>query len=128
MFEPAAVRIDPGTTVVWEWTGKGDAHSFATADGSFDAELIETAGATYVLRFDGVGVSKYMCPSHAAEVMRGTVVVDDPMAGVIDVSTTAVATDAGVLGATLSPLAFAAFLALWGTGDDTPPDTIGPVE
>ncbi|WP_254538674.1 halocyanin domain-containing protein [Halomarina litorea] len=127
-FEPAAVRVDPGTTVVWEWTGKGDAHSLAAADGSFNAELIETAGATYALRFDGAGVSKYACPSHAPEAMRGAIVVGDPMAGVIDVPMTAVVTGAGVLGAALSPLAFAAFLVLRGTGDETPPDTVGPGE
>lgn len=60
--------------------------------------------------------------------MRGAVVVDDPMAGVIDVSTTAVVAGAGVLGAALSPFAFGAFLALRGTGDDIPPDTASPIE
>ncbi|ELZ32491.1 halocyanin [Halogeometricum pallidum JCM 14848] len=121
-FEPAAVRVDPGTTVVWEWTGKGDAHSLAAADGSFDAELVETAGATYALQFGGVGVSKYICPSHAAEAMRGAVVVGDPMAGVIDVPMTAAVTGVGVLGAALSPLAFGAFLALHGTNDEPSDD------
>ncbi|MDS0300258.1 halocyanin domain-containing protein [Halogeometricum sp. S1BR25-6] len=118
-FEPAAVRVDPGTTVVWEWTGEGDAHSLAAVDGSFDAELVETAGATYALRFDGVGVSKYTCPSHASQAMRGAVVVGDPMRGVVDVPMTAALTGVGVLGAALSPLAFGAFLVLRGTGDET---------
>lgn len=119
-FDPAAVRVDPGTTVVWEWTGKGDAHSLAAADGSFDADLIETAGATYALQFDGTGISKYTCPSHAAESMRGAVVVGDPMAGVLDVPMSAAIVGGSLLGAALSPIGFAAFLALHGTGDDTP--------
>ena len=42
--------------------------------------------------------------------MRGAVVVGDPMSGLVDIS----------------PVAFAAFLALRGTGDDIPSDTSGP--
>ena len=119
-FEPAAVRVDPGTTVVWEWTGDGDAHSIAAADGSYEADLTDAAGSTFALRFDGVGVSRYACPSHASEAMRGAVVVGDPMAGVVDVPEATVFVAGGVLGAVLSPLAFVAFLALRGTGDGAP--------
>ena len=118
-FEPAAVRIDPGTTVVWEWTGKGDAHSLVAADGSYAADLTEASGSTFALRFDGVGVSKYTCPSHAPESMRGAIVVDDPMAGIVHVSTAAGVTGVGILGAALSPLVFGAFLALR-RDDETP--------
>nr|WP_233340910.1 halocyanin domain-containing protein [Haloprofundus sp. MHR1] len=123
-FEPAAVRIDPGTTVVWEWTGEGDAHSLASVDGNFEADLVEAAGSTFALRFDGVGISKYTCPSHAPEAMRGAIVVGDPMAGLVDVPMTTALTGAGILGAALSPLAFAAFLALRGTGEDPSEETV----
>ncbi|MBX0295168.1 halocyanin domain-containing protein [Haloarcula nitratireducens] len=114
-FEPAAVRVDPGTTVVWEWTGDGDAHSIAAADGSYDADLTDSEGATHALRFDGVGVSKYTCPSHAAQAMRGAVVVGDPMESVVDVPLSVTIVGGGLLAAALSPLGLAALLKLRGT-------------
>ena len=70
-FEPAAVRVDPGTTVVWEWAGDRG-HGVAAADGSYSSP---EAGGAFAMRFDGDGISKYACPTHGDAGMRGAVVV-----------------------------------------------------
>ena len=36
-FEPPAIMVDPGTTVVWEWTGEGGAHDVTHEDGEFES-------------------------------------------------------------------------------------------
>jgi serine/threonine-protein kinase len=33
-FDPADIRIDPGTTVVWTWTGRGSQHNVVESDGT----------------------------------------------------------------------------------------------
>jgi halocyanin-like protein len=81
-FEPAAVRVDPGTTVIWEWTGKGGQHNVVSeGDPAFESPLQGTEGDTYALEFDGSGVAKYACAPHEAAGMKGAVVVGDPAAG-----------------------------------------------
>ncbi len=74
-FEPASVRIDPGTTVIWEWTGQGGAHNVAATDGSFESELLTEQGESFALEFDGDGISMYVCEPHAGLGMKGAVVV-----------------------------------------------------
>jgi halocyanin-like protein len=81
-FGPAAVQVDPGTTVVWEWTGEGVPHNVVDDAGSFESELISEAGATYEQTFDDAGVVKYYCTPHQGVGMKGVVVVGDlPDAG-----------------------------------------------
>lgn len=81
-FGPAAVQVDPGTTVVWEWTGKGVPHNVVDEAGNFESELISEAGATYEQTFDAAGVVKYYCTPHRGLGMKGVVVVGDvPDAG-----------------------------------------------
>ncbi|KAB1190615.1 halocyanin domain-containing protein [Haloferax sp. MBLA0076] len=74
-FGPAAIRVDPGTTVVWEWTGDGGVHDVTAEDGSFASELVGDAGHTFEHTFDGEGVSKYVCSPHVSLGMKGAVVV-----------------------------------------------------
>ncbi|WP_410765550.1 halocyanin domain-containing protein [Haloferax sp. DFSO60] len=76
-FGPAAVRIDPGTTVVWEWSGNGGVHDVTAADGSFKSELVGDAGHTFEHSFEAEGVYKYACSPHSALGMRGAIVVGD---------------------------------------------------
>ncbi|AFK19879.1 halocyanin domain-containing protein [Haloferax mediterranei ATCC 33500] len=80
-FGPAAVRVDPGTTVVWEWTGKGGVHDVTADDGSFGSELVGDAGHTFEHTFDSEGVYKYVCSPHAALGMKGAIVVGNAAAG-----------------------------------------------
>ncbi|MEF8777144.1 MAG: halocyanin domain-containing protein [Haloarculaceae archaeon] len=78
-FEPAAVTIDPGGTVTWEWTGEGGSHNVVDESGSFESgDPTDTAGDTYEQTFSDAGVVKYFCRPHRDLGMRGVVVVGDP--------------------------------------------------
>jgi halocyanin-like protein len=77
-FGPAAVRIDPGTTVVWEWTGEGGQHNVITEEGEqLESELVAEAGFTYEHTFEEEGVTTYYCEPHLSLGMKGAVVVGD---------------------------------------------------
>ncbi|MFB6173831.1 MAG: halocyanin domain-containing protein [Halobacteriales archaeon] len=78
-FAPAAVHVDKGTTVVWEWNGKGGAHNVAGAEGagfSSGAPVAE-AGTTFEHTFEESGTYKYQCDPHASLGMKGVVAVGD---------------------------------------------------
>lgn len=75
-FDPAAITVDPGTTVVWEWTGKGSTHNVADDDGSFESEMTDEAGHTFSHTFDVAGTFKYKCVPHESMGMKGAVVVE----------------------------------------------------
>jgi len=94
-FGPAAVRVDPGTTVVWEWTGEGTPHNVVAEDGSYQSEMISEAGATFSHTFESAGVSKYACVPHKAMGMKGAVVVGDADVTVSTGSSTATASGGG---------------------------------
>ncbi|WP_338739604.1 halocyanin domain-containing protein [Haloplanus salilacus] len=77
-FGPAAVQVDPGTTVVWEWTGNGGVHNVAAEEGAdFSSENSQEAGFTFEQTFEESGVVKYFCQPHRALEMKGVVVVGD---------------------------------------------------
>jgi halocyanin-like protein len=91
-FSPAAVHVDPGTTVVWEWTGDGGGgHNVYSDDPAFESPTQSEAGATYGLEFDGEGVCRYACAPHEGAGMKGAVVVGEPSAagggGIVDIET-----------------------------------------
>lgn len=75
-FGPAAVRVSPGTKVVWKWTGKGSSHNVVAKDGSFSSELVTEAGYTYSQTFSESGTVKYYCEPHKTLGMKGVVVVE----------------------------------------------------
>src|SRR6056297_3185964 len=78
-FSPAAIRIDAGTTVVWEWTGEGGAHNVASVEGSaseFDnGESVSEEGYTFERSFDSAGTQLYQCTPHQANGMLGAIEV-----------------------------------------------------
>lgn len=74
-FSPAAIRVDPGTEVVWEWTGKGGSHNVVADDGSFESDMLAEAGETFSHSFDSEGTFKYFCQPHKMMGMKGAVVV-----------------------------------------------------
>ncbi|RYJ08153.1 halocyanin domain-containing protein [Halogeometricum borinquense] len=76
-FGPAAVRVDPGTTVVWEWNGKGGTHNVAAKEGSFESEMVGETGHTFEHTFEKSGVHRYVCAPHKTMGMKGAVVVGD---------------------------------------------------
>ena len=75
-FAPPAVRVETGTTVTWEWTGKGSTHNVVADDGSFESQLVDEEGHTFEHTFDAAGTYKYYCNPHKAMGMKGVVVVE----------------------------------------------------
>lgn len=75
-FDPAAVRIDAGSTVRWEWSGNGGTHNVQAEDGSFESEYSSEAGTTFEQTLDTLEIVKYVCVPHEASGMKGVVVVE----------------------------------------------------
>ncbi|WP_276259254.1 halocyanin domain-containing protein [Haloglomus litoreum] len=94
-FAPAAVRVDPGTTVRWEWTGKGGAHNVVASDGTFESKLVQEEGHTFEWTPESAGVTKYYCAPHKAMGMRGAVIVGGTPVTVTDATPTAAAASGG---------------------------------
>jgi halocyanin-like protein len=74
-FGPAAVRVSPGTTVEWAWTGEGGQHNVIAEDGSFESDLYSEAGTHFEHTFEEPGVYPYVCEPHEPLGMKGAVVV-----------------------------------------------------
>ncbi|MFD1600040.1 halocyanin domain-containing protein [Halobellus rarus] len=74
-FGPAAIRISPGTTVTWEWTGKGSSHNVVDTEGDFESDLVESAGHTFERTFESEGTYTYSCVPHETLGMKGAIVV-----------------------------------------------------
>lgn len=83
-FAPPAVLVDPGATVVWEWTGEGGEHNVVhepdgDEDPAFESDLTGEEGATFSRTFDDEEGSpfRYYCEPHRDAGMRGAVAVGD---------------------------------------------------
>ena len=74
-FGPAAIRVSPGTTVTWEWTGKGGSHNVVDTEGTFESDLVDSAGHTFEHTFESEGTYTYSCVPHETMGMKGAVVV-----------------------------------------------------
>ena len=106
-FEPAAIHVDPGTEVVWEWVGD---KTYDVLDESmgYRSETVGGAGYRYGVQFDGHGVSKYACEQYAEFGMKGVVVIGE---GEVDGVTPAqVAVGGAGLGVLAAPLAGLTYL------------------
>jgi len=78
-FDPAAVRVDPGTTVTWEWTGRGGGHNVVSepdSDFEFESERTDEEGYSFEETLDEEGAALYVCVPHRAQGMYGGVVVE----------------------------------------------------
>ena len=84
-FAPVAVNIDPGTEVVWEWTGNGGAHNVVSRGDStaeFDSgESVSEAGTTFTYTFETEGNNFYHCEPHTSIGMHGAIVVGEVSTG-----------------------------------------------
>jgi len=76
-FDPPAVHVDNGATVVWEWTGEGGAHNVVSEDGAFESELTGEGGFTFEHTFEEDGVYNYFCQPHKSAGMKSSVVVGE---------------------------------------------------
>ncbi|MFC7042022.1 halocyanin domain-containing protein [Halonotius sp. GCM10025705] len=78
-FSPAGIWIDPGTTVIWEWTGEGGGHNVEAIDGpaSFSSETVGESGFTFEFTFteEHAGITNYRCSPHESLGMLGAVAV-----------------------------------------------------
>ncbi|EMA64299.1 halocyanin domain-containing protein [Halorubrum lipolyticum] len=78
-FGPAAILIDSGTTVVWEWTGEGGGHNVVAEDETFDSgDAVSEEGATFEYTFDDASdgdTFNYACEPHETVGMKGAVAV-----------------------------------------------------
>jgi halocyanin-like protein len=78
-FAPAGIWIDPGTTVIWEWTGEGGDHNVATTDGPAPLDSPLQADGSYEFQFteEHAGITNYQCEPHASLGMLGAVAVGE---------------------------------------------------
>ena len=76
-FGPAAVHVDPGTTVVWEWSGNGGSHNVVAEGGAFESELVDESGHSFEYTVDSEGIVTYACSPHKALGMKGAIAVGD---------------------------------------------------
>jgi plastocyanin len=77
VFVPAAVTIDVGGTVTWNWTGSNP-HTVTADDGSFESAQQTTGSFTHT--FDTAGTFGYFCEVHG-QAMSGTVTVNAATGG-----------------------------------------------
>jgi halocyanin-like protein len=75
-FDSPAIRVDTGTTVLWEWTGQGGGHNVVADNGDFESDLYSDAGETFEYAFDSAGTYKYYCNPHKTSGMKGVIVVE----------------------------------------------------
>lgn len=75
-YAPAAVRVDPGTTIRWQWTGNGGLHNVAFVGTEVNTPLRGEQGETFTYTFTEPGEYRYECTPHAAVGMRGVVIVE----------------------------------------------------
>lgn len=76
-FDPAALRIDAGATVRWEWTGEGGAHNVVSDEESaseFDSgDAVDDADEVFEQSFDDDGIQLYVCTPHRSVGMLGAI-------------------------------------------------------
>lgn len=93
-FSPPAVRVDPETTVTWEWVAGN--HNVVDDAGGFESELTSEEGFTFSQTFEETGLVKYYCNPHKPMGMRGVVIVgDEPAQALASESATPTAAQQG---------------------------------
>ncbi|WP_075936661.1 halocyanin domain-containing protein [Halosegnis longus] len=77
-FSPAGLWVDPGTTVIFEWTGEGGDHNVVAQEGPAALDsggAVGEAGYTYEYTFEEGGITNYACAPHQSLGMVGAVAV-----------------------------------------------------
>jgi halocyanin-like protein len=75
-FNPAAVRVDSGTTVTWEWLSNGHSVEQTDSDLDFDGSSIQNEGATHEETLESSGVLLYQCGPHATQGHHGAIIIE----------------------------------------------------
>ncbi len=91
-FDSTQLWVDPGTTIIWEWTGNGGAHNVQTVEDGGAAALdsgdpVGEEGATYEYEAteEDVGITHYHCVPHTAVGMHAGIAVGEDIP-TVDVS------------------------------------------
>ncbi|MFW6434942.1 MAG: halocyanin domain-containing protein [Halovenus sp.] len=79
-FDPPAMQIDSGTTIVWEWSGEGGAHNVIPAEDSEitefgQEETTDEEGYTVEDTLEEEGLGLYLCDPHRSAGMHGGFIV-----------------------------------------------------
>lgn len=75
-YAPAVIRVEPGTTVRWRWTGNGGLHDVAFVDADVNTPPRGEQGETFAHTFAESGEYRYECTPHTSVGMRGVVIVE----------------------------------------------------
>lgn len=78
-FAPAGVRISTGTTVSWQWTGRGGQHNVASVSESafeFQSGNPQLTREPFEQSFSEQGVGLYVCRPHRGVGMKGGLIVE----------------------------------------------------
>lgn len=76
-FEPPAVRISPGMTVRWEWTGEGT-HNVVDSEGVFESgSPTGDSDEVFEYEFPNEGTFLYLCERHEGRGEKGAIVVGE---------------------------------------------------
>jgi len=73
-FQPAALQVAPGSTVVWAWASNGVQHNVTFED---DVTSGNRGSGTFQRTFADAGVYDYLCTLHGTG-MSGTITVAAP--------------------------------------------------
>lgn len=89
-FEPPAIWVDPGTSVVWNWTGEGGLHSVVADDVFESGVATDDPESTFTYAPEETGVIEYVCVPHEGLGMKGVVAVGviEQAAGMVDQTAT----------------------------------------
>lgn len=75
-FAPPALQVTTETTVVWEWTGRGDGHNLVEESEYFSSgSPVSRSDATFELVLQEPGTYFYYCQPHESVGMKGALVV-----------------------------------------------------
>ncbi|MFC6973724.1 halocyanin domain-containing protein [Halomicroarcula sp. GCM10025709] len=76
-FSPTVLRISPGTTVRWNWTGEGGAHNVVFEDHDIRSGQVDhEPSTTFEHTFESDGIYRYACAPHRALGQRGAIIVE----------------------------------------------------
>lgn len=76
-FSPPVVRVSPGTTITWEWTGGGVRHDVdAVFGGASFASPVKCEGSFTWTASESSSIVKYCCNLHSSHGERGVIVVE----------------------------------------------------
>lgn len=75
-YEPAAVRVDSGTDIVWEWVGGNHNVNVQEGPETFTSETVSEEGHTFSETLEDAGAYRYRCDPHQGLGMYGAVIVE----------------------------------------------------